>query len=113
MFEHYDETLNGKPKEYKIKWTNNVLDSLKENCDIKNDQFVILAGNNYTKYLFEHLNNYYNPVKGLGIGSQLNYFKVASKDNMIGAIDIREGFEIEDKPGYYKLWHLKKSLIYF
>lgn len=109
IIEYYDETLNGKPKDHKIKWTNKVLDDLKENCDIKNDQFVILAGNDYTKYLLEHLNNYYNPVKGLGIGSQHNYFNTVSKDNTIGAIDIRNDFEIEDKPGYYKWWASKKD----
>ena len=82
IIEYYDETLKGKPKDHKIKWTNKVLNDLKENCDIENDKFVILAGNDYTKYLLEHLNNYYNPVKGLGIGSQHNYFNTVSKDTI-------------------------------
>ncbi len=109
IIEYYDETLKGKPKDHKIKWTNKVLNDLKENCDIENDKFVILAGNDYTKYLLEHLNNYYNPVKGLGIGSQHNYFNTVSKDNTIGAIDIRNDFKMDNNPGYYKWWASKKE----
>ena len=37
--------------------------------------FIILAGNDYMKYLIEHILNTYNPVKGLGIGQQMKFFK--------------------------------------
>lgn len=110
MIDPYDLNLKNTNVEYKIKWSKNVLHDLKENCDIKNDNFIILAGNNYTQYLLKHLNNYYNPVTGLGIGKQLNYFNIVSKDNMIGAIEIRNDFKIEEKPGYYKWWASKREL---
>ena len=48
---------------------------LKEKTDLENDEFIILAGNDYMKYLIEHILNTYNPVKGLGIGQQMKFFK--------------------------------------
>ena len=51
IIEYYDETLKGKPKDHKIKWTNKVLNDLKENCDIENDKFVICATDGVWEYL--------------------------------------------------------------
>lgn len=75
IIDPYDETLRGRKKEYKLKWTNEVLHDLKNKTDIKNDEFIILAGVDYTKYLLEYLPHHYNPVKGLGSGKQLQFFK--------------------------------------
>ena len=52
IIEYYDETLKGKPKDHKIKWTKKVLDSLKENCDIDliaeyKDKNIIISVKDY------------------------------------------------------------------
>lgn len=75
IIEPYDLHLGKTSKDYRIKWSQNVLNDLKEKTNLENDEFIILAGNDYMKYLIEHIPNNYNPVKGLGIGKQLKFFK--------------------------------------
>ena len=48
---------------------------IRQKTDLENDEFIILAGNDYMKYLLEHIPNNYNPVRGLGIGQQMKFFK--------------------------------------
>ncbi|MDO9044997.1 MAG: hypothetical protein Q7U35_06795 [Methanobacteriaceae archaeon] len=71
----YDETLNNFSALEKKLWSDKVLEQLKEVSDLKNDEFIFLAGENYRKHLLPHLNNYEIPMKGLGIGKQLGYLK--------------------------------------
>ncbi len=73
--EDYDLTLNNFTDEEKMKWSEIVLNDLKNKCDLKNDEFILLAGNNYVSYLIDHLPNNFNPVKGLRFGEQLSFFK--------------------------------------
>lgn len=75
VIEPYNIHLKSTSKQYKLNWSKNVLNDLKEKTDLINDEFIILAGNDYMKYLVEHIPNSYNPVKGLGIGQQMKFFK--------------------------------------
>ena len=71
----YNETLNKKPASEIKEWSNMVLESLKREVDIDNDEFIFLAGAKYRKYLIPHLRKYSVPLKGLTIGKQLKYLK--------------------------------------
>ena len=75
IIEPYNLHLKETSKEYKLNWSKEVLKDLKEKTDLENDEFIILAGNDYMKYLIEHIPKNYNPVKGLGIGQQMKFFK--------------------------------------
>jgi len=71
----YNQTLNGMKSAEIKKWADNVVAQLKQIADLKKDEFVFLAGENYRKYLIPHISNYKIPMKGLGIGKQLKFLK--------------------------------------
>ncbi|HIH25724.1 hypothetical protein J4476_03395 [Candidatus Woesearchaeota archaeon] len=80
IIDPYDMTLNNmNSKEIKL-WADNVLVKLSKIADLKNDEFIFLAGDNYRKYLISSINNYKIPLKGLGIGKQLHYLKEKTKN---------------------------------
>ncbi len=60
-------------------WANSVLNELSKISNLKEDEFIFLAGDKYRKYLISHMNNYKIPLKGLGIGKQLRYLKETLK----------------------------------
>jgi len=69
----YDQTLNRMSFKEIDKWANLVLRQLKKVAQLDKDEFIFLAGNNYRKYLLPHITNYKIPLKGLGIGKQLQW----------------------------------------
>ena len=70
--EYYQNTLKGKSVQEKRQWTIEVLEQMKqEGLSVRNDEFIILAGDNYCKYLQDSLTNYSRPLKGLRQGEQL------------------------------------------
>jgi endonuclease III len=71
VIEPYELTLNNMPTSEIKKWSKRVLDQLSSVTDLKNDNFIILAGQNYRKYLIPHIKHYEIPLEGLGFGSQL------------------------------------------
>lgn len=75
IIQPYNLHLKSTSKDYRLNWSENVLKDLKQKTDIENDEFIILAGNDYMKYLLEYIPNHNNPVKGLGIGQQMKFFK--------------------------------------
>ena len=77
--EPYNQTINKLPQKEIKNWANNVLKDLNTKTNLKNDEFIILAGENYRKYLLPYLSNYKIPLKGLGIGKQLQFLKVGTK----------------------------------
>ena len=80
IIDPYDMTLNNmNSKEIKL-WADNVLVNLSNIADLKTDEFIFLAGDNYRKYLISSINNYKIPLKGLGIGKQLHYLKEKTKN---------------------------------
>ena len=73
--EPYDKTLNKMSSEEVKEWADSVINELKKEADIKNDEIIFLAGEKYRKYLVPHITNYKIPLKGLSIGKQLKYLK--------------------------------------
>jgi len=71
----YDKTLNSMKSEEIKKWAGDVIAQLNKKADLKNDEFVFLAGERYRKYLAQSISNYKIPLKGLGIGKQLKFLK--------------------------------------
>ncbi len=73
--EPYEQTLN-KMSEYEVKkWAKGVGEQMKGKIDFKNDNIVFLAGERYGKYLLPLFRKASVPMKGLGIGKQLQYLK--------------------------------------
>ena len=66
----YDMTLNDFDKKEKEQWADKVLNSIQKRYNIKDTEFVFLAGNNYRKYLEDKLPHTSVPLKGLRIGQQ-------------------------------------------
>ena len=78
--EYYNFTLNNmKVSERKI-WSDKVLKQLIKKFDLDKDLFVFLAGENYRKYLINNIKNYQIPLKGLGIGKQLQKLKYLTNE---------------------------------
>jgi len=77
--EPYNITLNNLSSMEIKEWANKVLKELKVQADIKKDEFIFLAGNNYRKYLIPQITNYRIPMQGLGIGKQLKFLKEKTK----------------------------------
>ena len=71
--EPYDVTLSKMSASQVREWARGVLEQLRKCADLRRDRFVILAGNRYRKYLLPHLASCEVPLKGLGIGKQLQY----------------------------------------
>ncbi len=70
--EPYDATLNNMSAKERKKWAEKVIQQLQIQTDLANDQFIFLASNRYTQYLIPRIAHYELPLKGLGIGKQLN-----------------------------------------
>ncbi|KKL51374.1 hypothetical protein LCGC14_2296130 [marine sediment metagenome] len=54
-------------------WADRVHEQLQTCCDLRRDHFILLAGQNYRKYLTPYLTSYEVPMEGLRIGSQLQF----------------------------------------
>lgn len=73
--EPYNQTLS-KMSATEIKsWAEKVLRQINQISDIKNTQYIFLAGDKYRKYLLPKLKDYAIPLKGLRIGEQLKKLK--------------------------------------
>jgi len=71
----YNTTLNLMSAVQIKKWAKNVLITLSKFTDLKKDEFIFLAGENYRRYLIPHIKHYSIPMKGLRIGQQLSFLK--------------------------------------
>ena len=77
--ENYEMTLNNFSKDEKIKWSDMVYRQMKSKIGDK-DNLYFYVGNNYREYLLPLLTNEcYVPLKGMGIGQQLKFFKENTK----------------------------------
>lgn len=75
LISSYNVTLNSFSEADKKKWAESVYKQL---LLVSNsaDEFIWLAGSNYRKYLMQFLSNtHFEPLKGLGIGSQVKWLK--------------------------------------
>jgi len=76
--EPYDVTLNKMSIKEKKAWAEEVIKELEDNTDLNNDHFVILAGENYVKFIRDKIKNREEPLKGLSIGRRLSFLKTKS-----------------------------------
>lgn len=67
----YDETLNDMSPEQRKSWAEGVLSQLGQVCDLRRDQFIILAGRNYYEYLLSGLTNVTLPLGNLPLGKRI------------------------------------------
>lgn len=63
-------------KEAKL-WGQIVIEQLKKETDLENDEFILLAGQSYVKQIKNSLTRYEEPLKGLKIGERIKH--LASK----------------------------------
>jgi len=75
VIEPYNTTLNNLGLKELKAWAETVLQQLAQAADLKNDKFVILAGEKYRKHLLPSMKNFEIPLEGLGIGKQLKFLK--------------------------------------
>jgi cytoplasmic iron level regulating protein YaaA (DUF328/UPF0246 family) len=75
ILEPYELTLNTMKKDEIQKWAAKVLAQLEGKCDVKKDTVIFLAGNNYRKFLLPSCKHAIVPMKGLGLGRQLQFLK--------------------------------------
>jgi len=71
--EPYDKTLNKMNVNERKEWSKAVVNQLKSVADLKNDEFIFLAGNKYREYLLTKLDRVKIPMQGLKIGEQLQW----------------------------------------
>lgn len=117
----YDETLNGKRVAEKKAWAKKVISQLiGKGYDLKNDQFIFYAGDDYTRYLIwpegpiENFKSIYKGYDGIGFilqglntgllqfaqnfqGSHLE--SVANLRNLLSSQNF-----VKKEPGVYRLW---------
>ena len=75
MISPYDKTLNKMKRSEQKLWAEQVLEVLKEKCDLNADEFTILAGKNYYKDLIVKLKNYNLPLENKTLGQGNSYLK--------------------------------------
>jgi cytoplasmic iron level regulating protein YaaA (DUF328/UPF0246 family) len=73
--EPYNLTLNNFKEDEIKSWAEKILNELSRQANLKEDEFIFLAGEKYRKYIIPKINNYKIPLKGLGIGKQLKFLK--------------------------------------
>ena len=75
QIEPYNQTLNEMSEEKKKAWAYKVC----KQCEAKGisyaEEAIFLCGNNYRKYLMRKFVNACAPLKNMGIGKQLAYYK--------------------------------------
>jgi len=85
VIEPYNVTLSNIPKNKrkaglkilssveKVAWGNKVIDLLSMETDLRNDEFIILAGQEYIKPLLNKISKLTNPLEGLKQGQRIKY----------------------------------------
>lgn len=69
--EPYELTLKTLPAAARREWAAKVLQKLGRWADLRNDEFVFLAGDEYRRHLMPQLNHTSAPLQGLRFGEQL------------------------------------------
>ena len=73
--DYYNYTLNEKTKDIKKEWAKNVFESLKNECNVENDTFIILAGKNYYLELLPYLKQTEIPMAKLNMYQRIPWLK--------------------------------------
>lgn len=70
----YDKTLLNMPSDEVKEWAEEVLRRLRKKYNLEEDEFIILAGAKYRKYIVPEIKNWSSPVEGKRIGQQLQFY---------------------------------------
>lgn len=73
----YDETLNAMASTDVRTWAVGVLSDLSRIADLNRNEFVLLAGERYRRFIEPELRHVCVPLRGLAIGKQLQFLKCA------------------------------------
>ncbi len=73
----YDETLNEMSMADVRAWSVGALSQLSRAADLKRNEFVLLAGERYRRFIEPELRHVRVPLRGLRIGQQLQFLKRA------------------------------------
>lgn len=72
----YNETLNDKSEKERKVWAYYICQSLiKGGVNLSTDEFIILAGENYRKWIIRKMSHYIIPLQGLSLYKQIQYLK--------------------------------------
>ena len=63
-----------------LRFLNNAIEELRKETNLQEDEFIILAGENYRKFLLPSIKHFEIPLKGLGIGKQLQWLSKRIKN---------------------------------
>ncbi len=89
----YDVTLSNVPKnkrkpglkvlntEEKDEWGKKVIEQLSQQTDLKNDRFVVLAGQEYINPIIKDIEYFNLPLEGLRYGERLAFLKKHSNND--------------------------------
>lgn len=69
----YNITLNNMTTKEIDNWSYHILHSLKTQFNLSTDEFIFLAGKNYTKFITPHITHFTIPMANLKIGKQLHF----------------------------------------
>jgi len=75
IIEPYDLTLKNMTTSEKITWSNNVILQLIAEFNLDTDDFIVLAGVDYSQYLLRYLKNYKLPLGTRPLGMRISYLK--------------------------------------
>lgn len=78
----YDKTLNNMSEKQKKNWAYKVYKQMQEKNINFEEKAIFLAGVNYRKYIKSLFKDYEEPLKGLGIGKQLQYMNKKIKESV-------------------------------
>lgn len=68
----YELTLKQLPYNRRLDWAQYVLKQMQRKCDIKNDEFIILAGKDYYETILPELKHYSLPLEHLSMGQRIS-----------------------------------------
>ncbi len=71
----YNQTLNTMPVSMIKKWAEKVKIQMKGKIHFEKDEIIFLAGERYRRFLAPLFKSSHVPMKGLGIGKQLQFLK--------------------------------------
>jgi len=71
----YELTLNTMKEAEKRTWAKKIVNALNKKANLQQDHFVLIAGNNYRKYLLPKFRYYEVPFEGLPFGKLLSELK--------------------------------------
>lgn len=75
IIEPYEQTLNAEDRNGIKRWSKQVIEQMKKEGINFNDKAVFLCGKNYRMYLMPLFKTAAAPLKHLGIGKQLAFYK--------------------------------------